>query len=296
MNTRTNLYIACTVALLSACSVAPNDVKVSNVRDIEFNYVVEGGPRAGVIQTFEMGGNTTIQFKDIENRNLEFINSKSKTIPFKIVGQYAVLEGVQNDFLAISNSATARVVRKSSIVPGTTEPLLGQDLKSKITTASGAEKREIPALASQEYLQLEIARVQTELAEIKRMLGQTTRTPAPEARTQIAQASQEEVVRIGFKDNSSSLEIPEATKPALIVKARKAASIQVKGYTDGSIANQSSESLARSRAAAAKEFLVKNGIPETKINTSFVPAGGFIADNKTKSGRDQNRRVEIAMM
>lgn len=296
MKKRSSFFIVSAALVLSACNVAPNDNKPVAGRGIEFNYVVEDGQRTGVVQTFEMGGNTTIQFKDIENRNLEFIDSKSKTISFKIIGQYAVLDGIQTDFLAISNSATARVIRKVQPLTEPSKPILAQDLTNKVNAQAAGEQKSIPALASQEYLQLEIARVQSELAEIKRLLSQPPRSPAVGTQTQIAQTGQEDIVRIGFKDNSSSLEVPEATKPVLIVKAKKAGSIQVKGYTDGSVANQTSESLARSRAAAAKEFLVKNGIPDSKINVSFVPAGGFIADNKTKSGRDQNRRVEIAMM
>jgi outer membrane protein OmpA-like peptidoglycan-associated protein len=67
----------------------------------------------------------------------------------------------------------------------------------------------------------------------------------------------------------------------------------VDGYADNSGGNSTNNILSRKRAEAVKRELVKNGIPAKKIQARAYGSSKPIASNNTRSGRIQNRRVEI---
>jgi len=71
--------------------------------------------------------------------------------------------------------------------------------------------------------------------------------------------------------------------------------IMIEGHTDSVGADKYNMNLSQKRADAIKNVLVK----KYKIDTARLTAKGFgetkpIADNKTKAGRQQNRRVEAS--
>lgn len=277
---------------LAGCVTHSDDDKKSAESAIDFNFKVENGTTIGLVQTFVMGGNTTLQFRNIEAKNLEFIGSDNKEIPYKIVGQYAVLEGIHNDFIAISNSAAAKISRSV-----TNQPIQAQStIRTQSRETSDVALNTAPSDA---YLKREILRLQNEIGEIKKLIANAN---ANNGATQVAATVQSQrpmqvqTYRISFKNNSENLQIPTEEKPTLITQAKSASAIKVKGFTDSSVSNSAGEKLARNRAMAAKKFLVMNGVRENKIDVSFEASGGFIMDNSTPEGRDANRRVEIAMM
>ena len=69
--------------------------------------------------------------------------------------------------------------------------------------------------------------------------------------------------------------------------------IIVEGYTDSFGDYIYNKNLSRSRADVIKEYLVKVGIPATKIKTFGMGPQNPIASNQSREGRKQNRRIEI---
>jgi general secretion pathway protein A len=69
--------------------------------------------------------------------------------------------------------------------------------------------------------------------------------------------------------------------------------IIVEGYTDSFGDYIYNKNLSKSRADVIKEYLVRVGIPATKIRTFGMGPKDPIASNKTREGRKQNRRIEI---
>jgi len=69
--------------------------------------------------------------------------------------------------------------------------------------------------------------------------------------------------------------------------------VLIDGYTDitGTIAYNLK--LSKRRAESVKKYLVSQGVPENTMTTKGYGKTHFIATNKTKEGRAQNRRVEI---
>lgn len=71
--------------------------------------------------------------------------------------------------------------------------------------------------------------------------------------------------------------------------------VLIVGHTDNTGSDAYNMDLSNRRAEAAKNYLVSNGIPFDRIRTAGRGESEPIASNETESGRQQNRRVEIAI-
>jgi outer membrane protein OmpA-like peptidoglycan-associated protein len=67
----------------------------------------------------------------------------------------------------------------------------------------------------------------------------------------------------------------------------------VKGYTDDIGPSEANTALSKKRARAVMIYLVKQGVAESRLQALGLGETNFIAPNRTKAGREQNRRVEI---
>ena len=65
------------------------------------------------------------------------------------------------------------------------------------------------------------------------------------------------------------------------------------GHTDSIGTEQYNQRLSERRAQAVKDYLVSKGIPASKITTIGKGESQPVATNKTKEGRQKNRRVDI---
>src|SRR5690606_9951666 len=102
-----------------------------------------------------------------------------------------------------------------------------------------------------------------------------------------------------FPINSSYLS--EQAKSALlefveVVKDHPSAQIQVDGHTDATGEAEYNKWLSDKRATSVKEFLVSAGISASRISTQGYGLEKPVDTNKTKEGRQKNRRVEITIL
>jgi OOP family OmpA-OmpF porin len=65
------------------------------------------------------------------------------------------------------------------------------------------------------------------------------------------------------------------------------------GHTDSIGTDAYNQKLSERRAAAVKDYLVSKGIPASKVTTIGKGESQPVATNKTKEGRQKNRRVDI---
>jgi outer membrane protein OmpA-like peptidoglycan-associated protein len=72
-------------------------------------------------------------------------------------------------------------------------------------------------------------------------------------------------------------------------------SVELEGYTDSIGASAYNIGLSQRRAETVRRFLVENGIELPRIHSIGLGDIRPVADNKTKQGRDQNRRVSIRL-
>ena len=111
----------------------------------------------------------------------------------------------------------------------------------------------------------------------------------------------QETTAINFRVGSAVLS--RQAKTQLDDLARKAQSakgyvIEVSGYTDASGSVEANRRLSQRRADAVVRYLVENhNIPLRRIITPYgYGEAQAVADNRTREGRSQNRRVEVKIL
>jgi len=69
--------------------------------------------------------------------------------------------------------------------------------------------------------------------------------------------------------------------------------VTIDGHTDNTGSDKVNNSLSVKRAEATKKYLVSKGIRADRLVTAGFGSTQPVADNKTKQGREKNRRIEI---
>lgn len=100
------------------------------------------------------------------------------------------------------------------------------------------------------------------------------------------------------KSELSSKNDSEIEKLANFMKKFNTTSIEIAGHSDNIGDSKSNKLLSQKRAEAIKAALLKIGIDSSRLKTKGYGSSQPIADNKTETGREQNRRVtaEISTM
>jgi outer membrane protein OmpA-like peptidoglycan-associated protein len=82
---------------------------------------------------------------------------------------------------------------------------------------------------------------------------------------------------------------------AAIMKENPSFKVSIEGHTDNTGGEELNQKLSESRAASVKDYLLQNGVDESKISSKGFGPSVPIADNKTAAGRAKNRRVEMKL-
>lgn len=85
-------------------------------------------------------------------------------------------------------------------------------------------------------------------------------------------------------------------KMAETMKEYEKTEIVVMGHTDSTGSDEHNQKLSENRAASVSRFLQQNGITATRLTTKGFGEQKPVASNDNPSGREQNRRVEIAIV
>jgi len=85
-------------------------------------------------------------------------------------------------------------------------------------------------------------------------------------------------------------------KLAGLLKKKADWRLLLSGHTDNVGGDEKNMTLSKTRANAVKSYLIKQGVPESKIKTEWFGSKKPIADNTTEEGRQKNRRVEMTIM
>jgi OOP family OmpA-OmpF porin len=103
-------------------------------------------------------------------------------------------------------------------------------------------------------------------------------------------------VQVNFATDSAALDATaKKTLDELVVrlKALRFISGTVEGHTDSTASDAYNQKLSERRAKAVADYLQANGIAQGRLAASGKGESEPIADNKTKEGRAQNRRVVL---
>jgi outer membrane protein OmpA-like peptidoglycan-associated protein len=94
----------------------------------------------------------------------------------------------------------------------------------------------------------------------------------------------------------SAAQKSELSKVARYIKAdSKVVGVFVDGHSDNSGTAEANEDSSKQRAEWVTTYLVAQGVVDSKITTRWHGDKFFIADNKTATGRTQNRRVTVRL-
>jgi outer membrane protein OmpA-like peptidoglycan-associated protein len=80
-----------------------------------------------------------------------------------------------------------------------------------------------------------------------------------------------------------------------IFKQYPKADFAIEGHTDSVGPKSSNQRLSEKRANAVRDYLIANGISADRLTATGYGEDNPIASNKTRSGRKENRRVEVKL-
>jgi outer membrane protein OmpA-like peptidoglycan-associated protein len=80
---------------------------------------------------------------------------------------------------------------------------------------------------------------------------------------------------------------------AILQRNPQVKKVVIEGHTDSTGAAEVNRRLSQARADAVKAYLVEKGVEAARLETAGFGPDRPIADNKTRAGRDKNRRVEF---
>lgn len=80
-----------------------------------------------------------------------------------------------------------------------------------------------------------------------------------------------------------------------IFKEYPKANFDIEGHTDSTGSNKTNQLLSERRANAVRDYLIANGINADRLTAVGYGEDQPIADNKTATGRKNNRRVEVKL-
>ena len=111
-----------------------------------------------------------------------------------------------------------------------------------------------------------------------------------------AAAAEQGLIRVFFASASRSIVAPDDGLATLMREAPAADEILITGFTDAIGPIEVNQRLARSRADAVAQILLRRGIQANRIVINAVASDEFIADNATDRGRALNRRAEVVLI
>lgn len=93
-----------------------------------------------------------------------------------------------------------------------------------------------------------------------------------------------------------STSFPELDRLVKLLESYPSMIIEIGGHTDNTGSKAINEKLSAERAKAVVDYLVEKGIAQNRLTYAGYADTQPIADNKTETGRQQNRRVEFKVV
>lgn len=101
---------------------------------------------------------------------------------------------------------------------------------------------------------------------------------------------------INFEESSDTFRssaLPRLDRVIALAEGCQHADVRVTGHTDASGNEEWNQVLSLKRAEAVGDYLVRGGISRERLRIVGAGSSAPIADNNTRYGRSQNRRIEI---
>ena len=98
------------------------------------------------------------------------------------------------------------------------------------------------------------------------------------------------------KSNLNTASTTALSQFAASLQANPDTDVQIFGHTDNTGTDAVNQPLSEQRAQSVRNFLTSQGIASARMTTQGFGSSQPVADNSTKAGQAQNRRVEIYIL
>jgi outer membrane protein OmpA-like peptidoglycan-associated protein len=88
---------------------------------------------------------------------------------------------------------------------------------------------------------------------------------------------------------------PELNRAVALMKANPSMEVEIAGYTDAQGTDAYNKDLSQRRANTVRDYIVRQGIPQTRVAAVGYGESNPVATNDTEDGRAENRRVEFVV-
>ncbi len=253
-------------SMVASCTVPTRPDTVPN--GYTFDYLIDDRETYQLVQAFDDGANTYIQFRAAGFGNLTIRDETGETIAWERTGSYAKVHGRHERLVLTLTTGHTEIHR-----PGSIERAAGAGVPSG-TRPDSEELHRVTAEVS--GLRQQVSDLEAELAA---------------ARAQLAAYASRLVVYFG--NNSARVTAAPEAIEIMAGSIRDRTAISITGYTDATYLDEKGARLAQRRAEAVQRALIAHGVPSENVEVEFYGAGHFAVDNTTVEGKQMNRRVEI---
>ncbi len=271
-----------------------------------FAYSAEHQEAIGLIQVFDDGQRTYLQFKD-RSPYLAIEREGGGLIPVHQEPPYVVLEGVYERLALTDDQSNATVVNAQFATVPPVPRVAAYPVPAPSPPLVVADEAFAPLLAhvgipeSQQTMSpaLRVSQLNREIGELEEgiqvlaeeLAGTQIAGGAPNLAWRSDFAQPRFVIR--FDDLNDAALIEPAILKSLGSAARAANRIYLHAHTDAYVASDAGTDLAIRRGVAVRELLASQSVETSRMRIFYRGAGNFMANNSTPQGKAQNRRVEI---
>jgi outer membrane protein OmpA-like peptidoglycan-associated protein len=300
-----------------------------------FRYSIVDQDRIHLVQAFDDGGSTYLQFDQMPSASAEIQEvTHGATIRYTIEPHFFVAPGVYAA-LRVSVGEQSATVTNDDEVRANASPTAHL---ATIPASEAGQQEEDTAMTSQFALADPVARAPLPLSSVAEpmtpyrapLVGipEALQTMSPtlrvatlkqeiatlEERVRFLSEELEEAHRAGrgstlyirdiagspriavkFEDNSAAVHVDDALLGALGNTVRAANRIYLHGHTDAYVASDTGTQLAIRRAVEVRSLLISLNVEPERMRMFYRGAGNFVANNSTADGKALNRRVEIEL-
>jgi len=251
---------------------------------IDYTYQLLTPQATGLVQVFDDGRWTYVSFEAQTPPGLMVFDNEGREVPFHAVGRTVVLD----------------TVRRGWLIRTPTVSSYAQSRESQTVAQEGTEATALPVdlAAARAEILADLTRLEAVSAELNRSQRGAQSPPIGDLKAQIDQIQTQldgvnaTLVRAVFPPGSAALTISEETQQALLVVARQARWIQIKGGADSTGSAEVNVHLALARAQVLQHLLIAGGVAAEKVSIS-ASAQDYAASNTTRQGRALNRRADV---
>jgi outer membrane protein OmpA-like peptidoglycan-associated protein len=291
-------------APVGACATRTHDAPPIIPAGYNFAYIAPQGADIGLVQAFDDGARTYLQFDDAP-RDLKVSAGSAESLKYRVSTPYITLEGVYPNLLISRDEHSTTIVNESADpTPLPTPYPTAPEAPAAADRVAEPALERIAAIGVPESIQTmhahlrvtelnrEISELETRIQRLQEELN-NARLAGRETSAYFLAVGAAPRLILQFGDNSAQIQVDEAVLEPLGAAARAANRIYLHGHTDAFVASDAGTDLAIRRAVAVRQLLLSQEVSPSRIRLFYRGAGNFIANNATPEGKALNRRVEI---